>query len=71
MNLGQFREATKDLPDSAEILCENEEPLQFYDVEIRWRLEPVLEHGWAILLEPGQCWNAELDLDARIDAKLG
>ena len=71
MNLGQLREATKHLPDDAEILCENEEPLQYYSVELRWKLEPILEHPWAVLLEPGECLNHQLDLDARIDAKLG
>lgn len=69
MKLGEFREATKDLPDDTDVLCENEEPLHFYDLHIEFKLEPVLDHPWAVLLMPEQCWNYELDLDHRIDGK--
>lgn len=71
MNLGEFRSLTKDLPDDTDLLVENEEPLHYYDVTARPVLPPVLDHPHAVLLDPGQCWNYELDLDARIDAQLG
>jgi hypothetical protein len=71
MTLDEFREQTKDLPGDTVILVENEDPMCYYDVKVQFKLPPVLDHSWAVLLEPGQCWNYELDLDSRIDAKLG
>ena len=71
MNLGEFRKATAHLPDDAVVLIEAEEHLQYNECEIRWLLEPVLDHSWAILIEPGVIVNYENDLDVRIDGKLG
>jgi hypothetical protein len=78
LTLGEFREATKDLPDDAEIYVD-EGDLQYWEVRFASHrtshptgaLPPVLEHPWAIALEMKQVWNQERDIDHRLDAALG
>lgn len=70
LTLGDFREATKNLPDDTHLLAECEEDLKFNELSIEFILEPVLDNPWAVLMVGGQVWNYELDLDSRIDAKL-
>jgi len=70
MKLGEFREKTKDLPDDTDMLMEAEEHMQYNEMFFRWILPPVLDHPYVVLFEGGQIWNYELDLDARIDARL-
>ena len=70
MKLGELRERLRDVPDDAELLVDGEGDLRFAELTLRWFLAPVLDHPYAVLFETGQVWNYELDLDARIDAKL-
>lgn len=72
MTLGEFRAATRDLPDDAEIFVD-EGDLAFYEVRLHDILPPVtaFEHPAAIWLEMGQAWNEERDMFARVDARHG
>jgi hypothetical protein len=67
--LGEFREATKDLPDDAELFVDDGD-LQFYEVRFHGVLPPVLEHPHVVWLDMGQVWNYERDIDHRIDGWL-
>lgn len=67
MTLGEFREATKDLPDDAHIIL-HEGDLDFHEASIDRILPPVLEHPYAIGLVMGQPIGLDLDMDARLDA---
>jgi hypothetical protein len=72
MNLGEFRNQTKDLPDDAVIFMDDGTlDFKFAEVYIRHVLPPVLNHSFAVTLEMGQIWNQEFDLDARVDAVIG
>lgn len=66
MKLGELRALLKDVPDDADILID-EGDLQFAEVNLKYVLNPVLGHAHAVLLDMGQVWNYELDLDNRID----
>ena len=66
MNLGEFREKTKDLPDDAEIFVD-EGDLQFAEATFRAVLPAKLANPAAIWLQMGQIWNYERDIDTRID----
>lgn len=67
--LGEFREATKDLPDDTEIFVDQGD-LDFYEATVRGVLPPVLEHPYVVWLNLGQVWSHERDIDARIDGWL-
>lgn len=76
LTLGELRRLTSQLPDDTEIFVDDGS-LQFFEVRLksygspRGALPPVLEHPHALLLELGQVWNEERDLDHRVDAALG
>ena len=67
MKLGELRRLLADLPDDADIFVDMGD-LQFHEVRLRYKLPPVLDHSYAVILEMGQVWNAEYDLDMRLDA---
>lgn len=71
MSLGEFRRLTAHLPDETDVLMDAEGELEYAEVRIHAILPPVLDHPYALLLETGQVWNEDLDLDARIDAQIG
>lgn len=66
MKLGELRKLLADIPDDADVLMD-EGDLQFAEVNVKYALAPVLGHPHAVLLDMGQVWNYELDLDNRID----
>jgi hypothetical protein len=72
MTLGEFREATKDLPNDTEIFV-NDGDFRYQGVHIasHLTLAPVLGHPWVVTLDLGQVWNEERDIDSRIDGALG
>lgn len=69
MNLGEFRNRTKNLPDDTDILIEDN-PMEYAESVIKYVLNPVLDNSYAILLSYEQVVNSELDIDVRIDAAL-
>lgn len=75
--LGEFRRITVSLPDETEMFCEDDEALQFAEVNLMTNLNPTgalpgeIDHPPALLMTRGQVWNYERDLDRRIDIALG
>lgn len=69
MNLGKFRRLTSHLPDEA-LLLVDEGDLRFAELSPKFILSATGPQDPAILLEMGQVWNYELDLDNRIDSYL-
>ncbi len=70
LNLGQFREMTKALPDNTDLLMD-EGDLRFAEIRVRFVLPAIYGHPPALTLEMGQVWNEELHLDARINEEIG
>lgn len=66
MTLGEFREATKDVPDDAEMVMD-EGGLEFYEIRVRTVLPPNGGYPHALWLEMGQPITMDKDLHRRID----
>lgn len=66
MTVGELRELIKDLPDEAEVFADQGD-LEYYEVRHARTLKATKEYPAAFALELGQIWNAERDIDARID----
>lgn len=62
---------TAKLPDDTELFVD-EGALQFAEVTLSsWHVLPATAHqAPAVLLDSGQVWNEEYELDARLDASL-
>lgn len=69
VKLGDLRKALANLPDNTDLFMD-EGDLRFAEVRIHQVLPGTPEHAPAILLEMGQVWNEEFNLDARLDAQL-
>lgn len=66
--LGQIRQQTEHLPDETHVLIDMGD-LDMHEASVQFVLPAVLNHPPALILQMGQVWNYELDIDARIDAR--
>lgn len=64
MNLGEFREKTKHLPDDADLVVDMGDG-SYWEIGIGRSFLPVLEHPWTLALEAGSEVTMELDLHHR------
>lgn len=71
VNLGQFKEWTKDLPDDAEIILNEGDIVEFYEATTGHILVPALEMPYAVILFMGQPVTLDQYLDERLDVHLG
>jgi hypothetical protein len=69
MKLGELRAATADLPDDTELVVHPGDG-DYYEMNLVYRLPPVLEHSWTLAFVEGAPVNADFDMDARVDAEL-
>lgn len=69
MKWGELKTLLKDVPDDADLLVDEGE-LEFAEITLRWILPPVLEHPYAVTFDVDHVCNIELDMDARVDARL-
>jgi hypothetical protein len=67
MDLGEFRQATKDLPDDTDLVVDLGDG-DNCELSLQQTLPPVLEHSYCVILQAGGEVYIQLDIDARIDA---
>lgn len=72
LTLAEFRQATKDLPGNTELFV-TDGMLDFYEVQFGTSspLPSTQRYPAAVYLEMGQVWNAERDIDSRLDTAMG
>jgi hypothetical protein len=70
MNLGEFREQTKELPDDTIITVDlgDGEACETWD-DLGGKFPPVLEHPWLIVIQAGSEVTLDVELDMRRDAQ--
>lgn len=70
MTLGELRETFKDLPDDTQIFMDDGD-MTYNEIRVRHILPAVLDNPPALVLEMGQPFNLEYDLELRVDVAIG
>jgi hypothetical protein len=68
---GELKVQLQDMPDNAHIMMDEDGTFRFAEVRLDKILPAVNDYPPCVLLELGQVWNEELDLDNRFNDYIG
>jgi hypothetical protein len=71
MTVGDLKQELKDLPDDTHLVIDETGDYDFAELRVAHILAATEELPPCVILEMGQIWNHELDLDKRFNEHIG
>ena len=68
---GELKEQLKGLPDGTHLMMDEDGDFRFAEVRVDKVLPATSDQPPCVILEMGQVWNYELDLDRRFNEYIG